>query len=211
MLPPFLGWMMDSTLSPLYYTLCLPRVWHPAREGWEAQRAQQVQIHGRMAVDNWLCVLFIKWKILRFVIHNSLRVPGWSSLSCPQWEHNSCGNEQYGAKVILRVWSWPLLLTTSKSLKKTFTGSELVHLQLKACCESQKTSMQCEKTPLCCRLMRQTRLKIMSKTYLWGQQSWEQTACISSTADTKVIDLRDEALGYIKLRFLSAQDLLDPI
>lgn len=79
-------------------------------------------------------------------------------------EWDSCGNEQYGTKVILRVWSWPLFLTPSKTLKKKWTGSELVYLQLKACCQSQKTSMQCEKKPLCCGLMRQTMLKIMPRT-----------------------------------------------
>lgn len=45
------------------------------------------------------------------------------------------------------------------SLKKKLTGSELVYLQLQACRESQKTSNQHEKKPLCYGLMRQPMME----------------------------------------------------
>lgn len=37
-------------------------------------------------------------------------------------ESSICDNEQYGAKVILRMWSWLLFLTASEVLQKKIDG-----------------------------------------------------------------------------------------
>lgn len=57
-------------------------------------------------------------------------------------EHGGRGNQHYGAKLIVRVWSRLLLLSRSEALKKELG---LVYCQLKARCDSQNTSVAVSK------------------------------------------------------------------
>ena len=93
---PFLGWMVDSTLSLLCCTLPLPQSLEPSWGGAKGGHSlcERFKEHSKpksmeRGYGELALCSFHHVESLKFIIHSFLEVLGWFSPSCPPWKHSS--------------------------------------------------------------------------------------------------------------------------